>query len=167
MARTAAAALERFLELLRDPTTGFQAQLQSIATRDGVALRPVAARSLFVLNAPADLVDQSRDAEYPELFVFVEQMENRRREKFGYFSGTLRLAADVRISAEIPDRLEIDLHRYTEALLSVLHSSPGEWLSGLLYTGRYTVSFSPARLGGNNFVQSAKVSFELEQFIAG
>lgn len=167
MARTTAAALERFLALLNDPAAGFQAQLNLIAARDGVVLRPLGARSLFVMNAAPELVDQSRDEEYPELFVFAERIENLQREKFAYFSGTVRLGAEVRISSEVPDRLETDLHRHVEALLNVLHSAPAEWGQGLAYTGRYVVSFAPAKLGGNNFLQTAKISFELDQFVGG
>lgn len=165
MARTTAAALDRLLELLRDSTAGYVAQLQSIATRDGVALRPPSARSMVTLNASADLLDQSLDAEYPQLLVFAEEMENLAREKFAIFSGPLRLGAEIRISAEVTGRIEADLHRYTEALLNVLHGSVGEWQTGLVYSGRYRVAFAPARLGGENFLQSARVSFELEQFV--
>lgn len=166
MARTTAAALDRFLELLRDPAKGFQSQLQSIASRDGVLLKPIARGSLFLLNAPPELVDQSGDSAYPQVFVFAEQAENQPKERFAYFSGPLRLAADIRISAETLDRMEADLHRYVEALLNVLRESPAEWNSGLVYSGRYSVTCLPVRLGGNNFLQTAKVSFTLYQFVA-
>ena len=166
MARTTAAALDHFFGLLRDPAAGLQAQLQSVAMRDGVALRAVSARSMFLLNAAPDLMDHSRDAEYPELFLFAEQMENVQREKFSFFSGTLRLGAEVRISAETPDRLETDIHRYCEALLNVLHAAPGEWIPGLVYSGRYQVMYSPVRLGGDNFLQTARVTFTLNQFVS-
>ncbi len=167
MARTIAAALDRFLELLRDARTGFRAQLESIAARDRVSLRPVAGSSLLLLNASPELVDQSCDVEYPQLLVYGEQMENLHREKFAYFSGTLRLAAELRVSSETNERLEADLHRYVEALLNVLDQATAEWESGLVYTGRYAVSWAPMRLGGHNFLQTARVSFVLDQFVAG
>lgn len=165
MAKTAALALERFVELLREPATGFQAQLNSIAARDGVPLKPLPQRSLFVMNAAPELVDQSRDADYPELFLYAETLENAGREKFAYFSGPVRLGAEIRISSEVPDRLESDLHRHVEAVLNVLHSAPQEWRPGMVFTGRYMVTCAPARLGGNNFLQTAKVSFDIDLFI--
>jgi hypothetical protein len=162
--KTAAAALERFVDLLRDPASGFQAQLNRIATRDGVSLKALAPRSLFVMNAPPELVDQSRDADYPELFVFAEALENTQREKGASFSGTARLGADVRISSEIPDQLEADLHRHVEAVLNVLDAAGAEWGPGIAYGGRYSVACAPARLGGNNFLQTARISFDLDLF---
>lgn len=165
MARTAAAAIDQFLLLLRDATTGFPAQLQSIASRDGVFLRPISLRSTFQVNAPADLMDQNRDAEYPQLFVFAEQVENQRREKFSVFSGTVRLAAEVRITSDAPERLEADLHRYTEALINVLDAAEGEWAPGIIFSGRYIATYGAVRVGAENFLQSARVTFDVDQFV--
>lgn len=165
MAKTAALAIERFIELVRDPSAGFQAQLSSIAARDRVSLKALARRSLFVMNAAPELVDQSRDADYPELFVYAERLENEAREKFASFSGTVRSAAEIRISSEVPDRLEADLHRYLEAIVNVLQQAPQGWEPGMVFTGRYTVTCSPARLGGENFIQTAKINFDLDLFI--
>jgi hypothetical protein len=165
MARTIAAALDRLLEKLSDPASGIGSQLRMIAARDHVTLAPPAPRSLILLNASPELLDQASDSAYPQVLVFGDQMENEQREKFSYFSGTLKLAADIRISAERLDRLEADIHRYAEAFLNVLCSGSREWGNGLVFTGRYSVSLSPVRIGGNNFLQSARISFPMEQFV--
>lgn len=165
MARTAAAALDRFLELLRAPDNGIQAQLAGIASRDGVALRQVPERSLLLINAPPEVMDQSRDSAYPELCVFAEEAENNGKQKFASFAGTLRLSADVRISSESTEGMESNLHRYVEAVTNVLDAHFGEWEPGLVNPGRYTVKYSPIKVGGNNFLQTARVSFELDLFV--
>lgn len=166
MPRTIAAALDRTLEKLRDAANGLQAQLAKIAARDRVTLNPVSARGLALLNAPADMLDQALDIAYPQVLVFGEQTENQHREKSASFSGTLRLGIEIRISSETLDRIEADLHRYVEAAISALESGTPEWSSGLVYSGRYTVTYSPVRLAGHNFLQSARIGFPLEQYVA-
>jgi hypothetical protein len=165
MSRTIAAALDRAIEKLRNNEDGIGAQLAAIAGRDHVALSPVTGRSLALLNAPADLLDQAIDLTYPQVFIFGEQMENQHKEKFASFSGTLQLGIDVRISADVVDRIEADLHRYVEAVLNALGAAHSEWASGLMYGGYYSVSYSPLRLAGHNFLQSARISFALEQYV--
>jgi len=165
MARTIAAALDRTLEKLRDAANGLQAQLAQIAARDRVTLGPVSARSLALLNAPADMLDQALDIAYPQVLVFGESAESQHKEKFATFSGTLRLGIEIRISSEVLVRIEADLHRYVEAVVSALGSGTPEWASGLVYSGRYTVTYSPVRLAGHNFLQSARIGFSLEQYV--
>jgi hypothetical protein len=166
MARTTAAALERFLEWLREPGGGLDAQLRAIAARDRTVLAPVSAKNLAMKRGTPEMVERVRTAEYPQLLVYAEQTENEQREKFAAFSGTIRLAAEVRITSEALDGLEAAIHRYVEAAVRVLSSAPGEWLAGLVYTGKYTVTYAAARAGGENYLQSAKVSFVLQQFVA-
>ena len=166
MARTTAAALDYLQALLADPASGMNAQLGSIEARDGVTLARIADDRFALLNMPSELADQTDEAGYPAVLLSAEQAENLNREKFAYFSGPLRLGAEVRVSAERPDSLEADVHRYVEAVVNVLQASPGEWSAGLVYSGRYAVSFSPARLGGDNFLQSARLSIALEQYVA-
>ena len=166
MARTTAEALERLRSLLTDPAKGVNAQLATIEARDGLILDRVADEQFALMNLPSDLADQALDAGYPAVYLFVEEAENLNREKFAYFSGPLRVGAEVRLSAEDPGGLEANIHRYIEALLNVLQASRGEWSAGLVYSGRFAVRFSATRLGGNNFLQSARLSIALEQFVA-
>ncbi len=166
MARTIHAALEHVLELLSDPYQGLAAQLSEIGSRDRVTLAPVAARSIALLNAPNDLLDQARDARYPQLLLFAEQMDNQQREKFAYFAGVLRVAAEMRLSSDSLDRMEENLHRYVEAVINVVHSADPRWNDEMTYTGRYSVNYSPIRAGGHNFIQSARISFAVDQFVA-
>ncbi len=165
MARTTAEALDHLRALLTDAATGMNAQLGGIESRDGVILERLSDQHFALRNMPADLADQTREAGYPSVFLFAEQAENLNREKFAFFSGPLLLGAEMRITADRSDRLEADLHRYVEALLNVLQASRGEWTDGLVYSGRYAVTFAPSRLGGENFLQSARVSIPLEQYV--
>lgn len=166
MARTIHAALEHALELLSDPYQGLPARLSEISSRDHVPLAPITGRSMALLNAANDLMDQARDARYPQLLLFAEQMDNQQREKFAYFAGVLRLAAEVRLSSDSLDKMEENLHRYVEAVINVVHSADPRWSDDTTYTGRYSVNYSPVRAGGHNFIQSARISFAVDQFVA-
>ena len=38
----------------------------------------------------------------------------------------------------------------------------GDWGQGMFFAGGYEVAFEPVRHGGKNFLQVAKVSFEVD-----
>jgi hypothetical protein len=44
----------------------------------------------------------------------------------------------------------------------VLENKRGSWGQGVCYLGGYEVSFPAVKHGGRNFLQTAKVTFELE-----
>jgi hypothetical protein len=44
----------------------------------------------------------------------------------------------------------------------VLDSNRGSWGQGVFFTGGYEVSFDPVQHGGRNFLQVARVSFEVD-----
>ena len=46
-------------------------------------------------------------------------------------------------------------------MMQVLDFSRGDFGEGMYYAGGYQVVFSAVKHGGKNFVQSAKVSFEI------
>ena len=45
--------------------------------------------------------------------------------------------------------------------MQVLDFSRGDWGDGMYYAGGYQVTFGSVKHGGKNFVQSAKVIFEI------
>jgi hypothetical protein len=63
------------------------------------------------------------------------------------------------------DRLEgvsQALQYYAGAVSEVLDAHRGDWGNGLFYTGGYKVEFGPIKHGGKNFLQVAKVTFEVD-----
>jgi hypothetical protein len=166
MAQTTAAALNCLQALLINPDSGVNAQMAAIEARDGVILQRISDTQVVTMNLSAEIADDNLDFEYPAIFLWGEEAQNDNREKFAWFSGTIELAVDLRITAELPDGLEASLHRYVEAILDVLQNSQGEWMPGLMFSGQYTARYSPARLGGDNFLQTARISVTLEQYVA-
>jgi len=54
------------------------------------------------------------------------------------------------------------LRLYVDAVTQVLDANRGTWGQGAFYTGGYEVSFEPVQLGGQYFLQIARVSFEVD-----
>jgi hypothetical protein len=54
------------------------------------------------------------------------------------------------------------LRLYVDAVTQVLDSNRGGWSQGMFFTGGYAVTFEAVQHGGSNFVQAAKVSFEVD-----
>ena len=90
------------------------------------------------------------------------RMENVLRRKFGGFSGPIRLVADLRCTGERYEGLERELSAHVEAVTTGLAGNMGPWGQNLIYSGAYTVKFEPVKLGGRNFIQSAKIELDVE-----
>jgi hypothetical protein len=119
-------------------------------------------RALLVHNIGPDLADQNRSTIYPAIYLYAARMENLPRLRFGAFAGPIRLVADLRTTGERYDHLERDLTALVERVTAVLAARTGSWGEGLIYSGAYAVRFEPIKLGGRNFIQSAKIEIEIE-----
>jgi hypothetical protein len=95
------------------------------------------------------------------LQVYCEKVSNLLEEKFRTFSGKAQMAVEIRHSQDRIDGLERALGYYADAMMQVLDFSRGDFGEGMYYAGGYQVVFSAVKHGGKNFVQSAKVSFEI------
>jgi hypothetical protein len=117
----------------------------------------VAVRAGFV---GAEIAERS-PARYPCVYVYVERLTNNMTEKFRTFSGTARLAVEVRTSQERADGLESQLHGLVERVLEVLHTHRGDWGYGVFFGGRYDVVFSPVKPGGKGYLQIARIGLDI------
>lgn len=140
--------------------TGVSFTVAEVARREGVELPLLAGPMLQ--NVAAELMEKTAGAQYPRLHLYTEKVTNSLREKFRAFSGTVRLAAEVRVSQDRIEDLERKLLLYVDAVTDVLDSHRGCWSAGVIYTGGYEVSLQPMKHGGRNFLQTAKIVFELE-----
>ena len=112
-------------------------------------------------NVAADLAEKSDAVRYPVLMVYCEKIVNNLKEKFRTFSGTVQMAIEVRHSGDRLEGLESRLEAVTDAVTGILSASRGDWGDGMYYTGGYQVAFTPVKHGGRNFIQVAKVTFEI------
>jgi hypothetical protein len=112
-------------------------------------------------NAAADLAERSETVRYPAVQVYCEKVVNSLTEKFRTFSGTVQMAAEIRHSQDRLQGLQEGLEQYADALTQVLDGNRGDWGSGMYYAGGYQVAYGAVKHGGKNYIQVAKVTFEI------
>lgn len=119
-------------------------------------------RSVNSHNSSPDLVDRTSPSQYPALFLYCDKLTNTLREKFRTFSGKARMTVEIRCSQDNLRGLERTLEVCTDAVCLVLDSARGTWQDGAFYAGGYEVVYGAIKQGGRNFLQIAKVSFEVD-----
>ena len=159
MANLCITGLEKLKTVL---LTSGNAALAEIAGRDQTYWKPLEEKSVRLENVAADLADQNRSVIYPAVYLYSARMENMIRRRLDGFSGPVRFVADVRCTGERYEGLEQELASYVEAVTTALGQNRGPWGQHLIYSGVYTVKFEAVKLGGRNFIQSAKVELEVE-----
>ena len=112
-------------------------------------------------NAAADLVERSTVTQYPSIQVYCEKIVNDLGEKFQTFSGSVHMAIEIRHSQDGLEGLEAAVELYVDAVMRTLDMNRGDWGDGMYYAGGYQVAFGAVKHGGRNFVQVAKVTFEI------
>lgn len=112
-------------------------------------------------NVAADLAERSTTVQYPALNVYCEKIVNALEQKFQTFSGSVQMAIEIRHSQDGLAGLQDALEVYIGALMQVLDTNRGDWGGGMYYAGGYQVAFGAVKHGGRNFVQAAKVTFEI------
>lgn len=110
--------------------------------------------------ASADLLEKATAFRYPSFQVYCERVINKLNEKFRTFSGTAELVVEVRVTHEHIEELPNQLNGYVQAVTDVLDRNRGTWMPGVFHAGTYEIIFQPAKRGGKNFIQSARVRVE-------
>lgn len=157
MATTGKRATAKVMELLAAPA-GLNAQLAELADEAPPEIQPA---QMMPQNVALELVERSLPARYPAMHIYCEKLVNDQREKFRAFSGTAEMAVEVRVSQDRLEGLEDKLGMLVEAVARVLEGNRGDWGEGMFFGGGYEVSFGAVKHGGKNFVQVAKVKFEV------
>ncbi len=141
--------------------TGINSQLILIASDNGSSCA-LEIRSINSQNSSPDLVERSSATQYPALYLYCDKLVNSLKEKFRTFSGKARLVVEVRCSQDNLRGIERTLEVCTDAVCQVLDSARGTWQDGAFYAGGYEVTYGAIKQGGRNFLQIAKVSFEVD-----
>lgn len=118
--------------------------------------------SILPGNTPADMFEKSLALKYPTVNVFCEKLANTLKEKYRVFSGTVHMVVEIRHSEDQIQNIQDSLQIYTTAVCQLLDTSRGDFGGGVFYAGGYEVAFNPLKRGGRNFLQTARVGFDLD-----
>jgi hypothetical protein len=162
MAQTASIAARKMVEFLTAQDTGINAIVAQLANDSGTALAPAPATHIVDQNVPFELAERSKAVKYPVVHVYADRVRNLLTEKFRAFSGKVRTVAEVRISQDRLEGIEDQLRLYADAVTQVLDANRGSWGQGVFFAGGYEVTYDPVKHGGKNFLQIAKVTFEVD-----
>jgi len=162
VAQTASIVANLFAGFLKDPNTGVGPAASTLAADSGIALAPLAPAQVINQNVSPAISERALAVIYPEVHVYSDRVRNTLTEKFRTFSGKVRTVAEVRVSQDRIEGIEDQVRLYVDAVTQVLDSNRGSWGQGVFFTGGYEVNFDPVSQGGKNFLQVAKVSFEVD-----
>ena len=159
MARLASVVSKRVREIVAG---GLSGQIARLSLEAEVPEQRFGIGQVLVRNVSADVAEKSAGVLYPSFYIYCEKMTNALREKFRTFSGTARMVVEARASQDRIEGLEDRVHVYVDAITNLLDASRGDLGQGMFYTGGYEVTFGAVKHGGKNFLQTAKVVFEVE-----
>ena len=162
MAQAASIVTSQVVAFLKAPNTGVSQAVGTLAADSGLALTPLPPEHVVAQNTSIAISERSLAVKYPVIHVYVDRARNLLTEKFRTFSGKVRTVAEVRVSQDRIEGLEDQLRLYVDAVTQVLDGNRGVWAQGVFFTGGYEVNFDPVQHGGRNFLQVAKVSFEVD-----
>ena len=153
--------LTSYLFGLLTSDVGLDYQLLAGMEEDGLSFRGES-HSIAIQNVVPDIAERTQTIRYPAIYLFCDKLTNSMTEKFATFSGKCRLVIDVRCSQDRIEGLERTLERYVDAVCRVLSSARGGWQGGGYYCGEYEVTYTTLKHGGKNFLQTARISFDVE-----
>jgi hypothetical protein len=125
-------------------------------------LNPIPTLYVVTQNMAVEIWERASVVKYPLVQIYSDRVRNLLTEKFRTFSGKIRTVAEIRVSQDRIEGLEDQLRLYAVAVTQILDSNRGSWGQGAFYTGGYEIAFDPVKQGGRNFLQVAKVTFEVD-----
>src|SRR5579863_7316484 len=149
------------VSMLTSTASGVNVRIGAMEQADS-SLRAVGLRTIVALNASVEISEKTGYVQYPALLVYCDKLSNTLKEKFRQFSGKAHVVVEARHSQDDLDGIELNVEVYVDAVCALLDDSRGNWGAGFFYSGGYDVSYEPVVRGGKNFLQRAKVGFDVE-----
>lgn len=152
---------DTIVSLLQDPGAGVNVRIAAMDSADST-LTTLGIQQILEGNVPVELTELSGPAQYPSLVIYCDRSANTMKEKFREYSGKVHVTVEVRHSQPLVSALSDNLLTYADAVCALLNDTRGDWDNGFFYAGGYDVSYQPVVRGGKNYLQSAKVGFDVE-----
>lgn len=160
ISKISSAAANKVIERMRAPA-GINAGLAALTGADAMLAAPVEAGQIRAQNAAADMAERGGSMRYPTIHVFCQKIVNDLSEKFRSFSGKVQMVIELRHSQDKLTGLQDALELYADSITRMLDGARGDWGDGMFYGGGYEVAVSPAKQGGKNVMQAAKITFQI------
>jgi hypothetical protein len=141
--------------------TGINSSLAALTHSERALAAPLDETQVRTQNVALDLVERGGTVKYPAVHLYCEKIANTLVEKFRTFSGNVLMAIEIRHSHDRLEGLQDRLELYADAMAQVLHTNRGDWGDGMFYGGAYELSFGAVKHGGKNFLQVAKITFQI------
>ncbi len=162
MAQVGGVGAKKLAAKLANSDSGLPASVAAVASASRASLTTIGAAQIVSQNVAADLIERSNIVRYPSVHVYCEKLANTLREKFRTYSGKAQLAVEVRSSQDGLEGLERQVQLYVDAVTQVLDENRGDWGDGFFYGGGYEVAFQPVKRGGKSYLQTAKITVEVD-----
>ena len=154
------AAAGKVMERITAPG-GMNANLAALTAPDSLLAAPIEAAQVRAQNVAADLAERSGPMRYPAVQVYCEKIVNELSEKFRSFSGKVQMAIELRHSQDKLTGLQDAVALYVDSITQMLDGARGDWGDGMFYAGGYEVAIGAVKQGGRNFMQAAKITFQM------
>jgi hypothetical protein len=162
MATTGSLATRKVVGLLNAQEAGLKQAVALLAEQNDVPPPALPPAQVISQNVAFELSERSQIVKYPVVHVYADRIRNELKEKFRKFSGKVRTVAEVRVSHDRIEGIEDRLRLYVDGVTRVLDENRGDWGEGAFFGGQYEVVIEPVKHGGRNFLQVAKVIFEVD-----
>jgi hypothetical protein len=161
MAALGSLAADKVLSIMT-AATGLPYRVAALAEQESVELAAIEPSQVIGQQVGYETAERTAGVVYPAVYVYCEGLANLQKEKFRTFSGKAYMVVEVRTTHDRLEQVSKNLQYYAGAATEVLDGQRGDWGSGMFYTGGYKVEFGPIKHGGRNFLQVAKVQFEVD-----
>lgn len=138
-----------------------QEQISIIAASVNANVPLISSAQVVLSSASPEIDDLNVQLSYPRVCLYSTGLKNTQIEKFRSLSGTVSVAAEIWASGNLVTQSDQWIHFYVEAMTEILRHNIGDWGDGFFFSGMYDVQFQPPESGGFGFVQSAKVTCNL------
>ena|SRR5437588_11158168 len=150
-------AAQKVSELLSNGNA-LEQEIDALAAASNLMLPTITSSGVVLSSASAEIGDKDFQLTYPRICLYSTAVKNTHIEKFRSLSGTISVIAEVWASANLLQDTNQWIHFYVEAMTNILRQSIGDWGDGIFFSGVYDVQFQPPKVGGFGYVESAKVT---------
>ncbi|MFL6352378.1 MAG: hypothetical protein ACJ74Z_11090 [Bryobacteraceae bacterium] len=153
-------AAQKISDLLTDDNI-FERKINALAALSNLMLPSITSSRVVLSSATAEMADKDFQLTYPRITLYTTTIKNTQIEKFRSLSGTISVAAELWASANLLQETDQWIHFYVEAITDILRQNIGDLGDGMFFSGAYEVQFQQPKVGGFGWVESAKVTCDL------